>query len=159
MAKRGDPCYRCGGGKILTQFKHVQSGVCFRCGGSGMDPGPDPSQREYRREAPRKRLPRPNARDSKALADQAFAMVAERFGFAEGDRYARAEAGFDSVEEVYMNLGHHLAAAVFDPRFDRAVERARARIPAKYRRAFEANLAQGIRQWAQDFEVVVWEGR
>ena len=67
--------------------------------------------------------------------------------------------GFESLEELYMSLGHHLAMAVFDPRFDRAIERARVRVPAQYRKAFEANLAQGIRQWANDYEGIDWEGR
>lgn len=159
MAKKGDPCYRCGGGRILTAFKHVEGGKCFRCNATGIDPGPDTSPRDYRpRERLKVRQPRPSPQDAKWFADEAFRIVAGRFQLAEDDGN-RIEAGFDSLEELYMNIGHHLAMAVFDHRFSRAIERARARVPARYRKGFEANLAQGIRQWAQDYEGVVWDGR
>jgi|GEM_PF-3079553 len=34
-----DPCGRCGGSGYLPQYRHVEGGVCFRCRGSGIDPG------------------------------------------------------------------------------------------------------------------------
>lgn len=35
--EKGDNrCVRCGGGGIIHQFRHVQGGVCFKCGGTGV---------------------------------------------------------------------------------------------------------------------------
>lgn len=39
-AERGDECGRCGGRGYLSCFKHVQGGVCFKCGGSGNPKAP-----------------------------------------------------------------------------------------------------------------------
>lgn len=34
--EKGDTrCVRCGGAGILRQFRHVQGGTCFKCGGTG----------------------------------------------------------------------------------------------------------------------------
>lgn len=32
-----DSCGRCGGQRIFPEYMHVQNGVCFQCGGSGMN--------------------------------------------------------------------------------------------------------------------------
>ena len=46
-----NPCRRCDGHGELPQFRHVQNGVCFRCGGSKIDPGPGrrPSRKPVKR--------------------------------------------------------------------------------------------------------------
>lgn len=34
----GSPCRRCGGSGRLIEYSHINQGVCYRCGGDGLDP-------------------------------------------------------------------------------------------------------------------------
>ena len=154
--KTTDPCERCGGGRIFPHFKHIDAGVCFRCRGSGIDPGRGPS-REYtpRASSRARKSPPPTGATAREMAVKAMNSVAYRFKYIEGGGWQ--EEGFDGPEEAYSYLGYHLAPAVFDLSvFDRAVERARSRIPFQYRLPFESGLAGGIRQLQDDYEGIVW---
>ena len=157
MAKKTNPCYRCGGGQILPQFKHVDAGVCFRCRGSGIDPGRDPSRRYTPRSTSgASKSPPPTGATAREMAVEAMNSVAYRFKYIEGGGWQ--EEGFDGPEEAYSLLGYRLAMAVFDLSvFNRAVARARARIPFDYRLAFESGLAGGIRELRDQFHGIVWE--
>ena len=69
----GPPCSRCGGNGELPRFRHVEGGVCFRCRGKKIDPGPQ--CRRGRRALP------------KLLSDDARKLLANvvEWGTAEGD--------------------------------------------------------------------------
>ena len=161
MAKTPKPCYRCGGGKLLPQHKHVEGGRCFRCGGSGIDPGADPQHGERREAQTHKRRPRPDGTEARSLADEGFRGVSRVLDLADAgkQKYGGWQDEYSSLSDLYATVGHGIAMAVFDPRFDRAVERARSRIPAQYHRDFEKGLGHGIREMAHRYEGIEWAGR
>lgn len=104
-------CPKCGGTGNIYYYAHVEGGVCFLCGGSGVHPTQVIVRRaEYQRELDAKRLER--ARKAAPAVNAAFL---EREGFSKdgktyivlGDTYAIREDLKAAGAKFSYNLGWH----------------------------------------------------
>lgn len=159
--KRRNPCYRCGGGRIIEQFKHVDAGICFRCDGSGIDPGRSAGSASRAVSSSGKRTL--DAAERRRIAKESLAQVKRFIELMEDTsqwNYAlvSADDGYDVLAE---EMGKHLAWVILDSAdlLNRAADRARARIPDDYKETFEYMLARTIFMLSKEYAGIVWDGR
>ena len=147
-------CTRCYGDKVLPGYKHIEQGVCFECRGTGRS-----SRAPRRMSKPvedRKKMPHPSAAESRRLADVALERVATLFRYFDANKPWPGKSVYDSVPDP-ESIGVALSGAIFDfERFQRAVRRARERLPSSGHEEFEKGLAYGVNGLAAHYEGIIF---
>lgn len=170
MATHDDRCLKCSGKAYIPAYARWNGGQCYRCEGTGREPPKGDSRGRPVGRGRGGKAPHPSAAEAKAIADRELQVAAASFEDAEqfeamladidDPRHRKQEV--DRVAAFYFSVGISLGRSIVDfARFQRALPRARSRVPVndRYFASFEQGLEYGIKEQSERYEGIRWEGR
>lgn len=167
-----NPCTKCSGRGSLPHYERWSGGICYGCSGTGEEPKGGHRTRRPPPARTARKLPHPSPTEARALASKQLEIA--RAEIEEAGQTWMWLTSIDQVEDArgykqenervgafYFGAGMAIGRSIVDYQlFLRAVERGRLRVVApEYRAAFEKGLEAGIKEQADKYEGIVWEGR